>query len=671
MAPHAVDQAAQAAQTASNQAQSSASRFVRWVEDNSRLVLAITAGTAVVAGAGVYYYTRDGGKPPSRRPDSKTSSSDVEKGEDTSTDSNAAAGAGGAAGGAGAGASKNKKKKKSGSAKKASTSADGRDALADPNGPLLEEASEKDLFALSPEQIGNLPQERRETLAQSLKAAGNKAYQSRKLDEAIELYTKAIAAQPMAVFFSNRAACYSNLSRPRDVIEDCNKALELEPEYVKALSRRANAEKALGTGLDPESRSDDFEEKTNFLFRALLDFTAVTLLTEFKDQTAARELEAVIHELSMLKTKETLRSREVRLPSPVFLSAFFDAFRKRPLPELSDKATQGDQTVLMAYQALEARDYPHAFSLSNEAVEQDISDDHLRALALNLRGSFWFVVGRPAQSLECFDEAVKLSSEHGQTWIKKAAAHLESGDPTAAFSALDRAEKINPEDPDVHYQRGQIHYLLGELDLAIRDYSRSIELDDKFIYAHIQRAVAQYKQEKVDAALAEFRSIIRKFEGSSDAYNFFGEVLLDSGRYEDAIAQFDKAIEIEARKTSGRSPVAMINKALTIFQWKEDMGAAERLVREAVHIDEDHDVAVGSLAQFSQLKGDLPEAIKWFKKSASIARTEGELQTAILSELAALAQQNFITTYSRDQASLQALAARHQLSQAQAQGLAP
>ncbi|CAO1635850.1 unnamed protein product [Sympodiomycopsis kandeliae] len=655
MAPHPVDQAANVAQHASSQAQSSASRFLKWVEDNSKLVLAVT-GTAVVVGAGAYYYSGT-----SRRPGSKgaETSSDSEKADGSSADQSNVAGA--------SSSSKNKKKKKSGKKAGAAGGSTTPDPLADPAGPLLEELDEKDLVKLSADQIRTLPQDRRESLAQTLKTQGNKKYQDKKYEQAIELYTKAIAAHPQAVFYSNRAACHALLKKPKEVIEDCNAALELNPTYSKPLSRRATAAKQLGSGLDPDQKSPLFEEKTNYLYRALLDFTAVTLLSEFKDENSAKELEAVIQELSLLRTKETLRSREVRLPSPVFLAGFFDAFRKKPLPELPENASQGDQTLRLAYEALEARNYPHAFSLVNEALEQGTSTDDLKALALNLRGSFWFVVGKPAQSLECFEEAVKLSPSHSQSWIKKAAAHLESGDAGASFAALNKAEEIDPNDPDVHYQRGQTHYLLGDLQVAIKDYTRSIELDDTFIYAHIQKAVAQYKLDDKDKAMAEFRGIIHKFEGSADAHNFYGEVLLDAQRYEDAISQFDKAIEIESKKTSHRSPVALINKALTIFQWKEDMAQAERLVREAVKIDEDHDVAVASLAQFSQLQGNIPEALKWFRKSASIARTEGELQSAILSELAALAQQNFINSFGGDTATLQALAARHHFSQAQAQ----
>lgn len=53
---------------------------------------------------------------------------------------------------------------------------------------------------------------------------------------------------PEAVYYSNRAACYMNVSPPQNeqVVSDCDAALELDSAYVKALNRRANALEALG-----------------------------------------------------------------------------------------------------------------------------------------------------------------------------------------------------------------------------------------------------------------------------------------------------------------------------------------------------------------------------------------------------------------------------------------
>jgi import receptor subunit TOM70 len=75
-----------------------------------------------------------------------------------------------------------------------------------------------------------------------------------------------------------------------------------------------------------------------------------------------------------------------------------------------------------------------------------------------------------------------------------------------------------------------------------------------------------------------------------------------------------------------------VNKALALFQWKQDAIAAEELCRQALEIDPECDVAIATLAQLSLQQGKIQEAIGWFEKSAKCARTEGELIGALTCE---------------------------------------
>jgi mitochondrial import receptor subunit TOM70 len=73
----------------------------------------------------------------------------------------------------------------------------------------------------------------------------------------------------------------------------------------------------------------------------------------------------------------------------------------------------------------------------------------------------------------------------------------------------------------------------------------------------------------------------------------------------------------------------LVNKALTIYQWQQDLPGAERLLREALKIDPDCDSAIATLAQLTLQQGRLDDAIELFSKHASIARTEPELEQAL------------------------------------------
>jgi len=73
----------------------------------------------------------------------------------------------------------------------------------------------------------------------------------------------------------------------------------------------------------------------------------------------------------------------------------------------------------------------------------------------------------------------------------------------------------------------------------------------------------------------------------------------------------------------------LVNKALTIYQWQQDLATSERLLKEALGIDPECDSAIATLAQLTLQQGKLADAIDLFDQHAKIARTEPELEQAL------------------------------------------
>ena len=612
--------------TPSMASNATANRVARWIQDNRVAVVALAATATVASAAGLYFLASSSTVP--RAPTQPKSSSSSAAASGTSST-----------------ASKKKRAKKS---SKKSTSKPAAD------GPILDDASDESLAELSESELQRLPQERKDSVAQYLKGLGNKAYSNKKHEEAIQHYTKALSIVPSAVFYSNRAACYANIGKPENVISDCNEALKLEPTYIKALNRRAVAAEQLGE--KAEADNAEGEKARRRLEQSLSDFTAVAILGQFRDTSATTSVERVLKKLASSKAKLILSHREPRLPSPTFVKAYLDAFRPKDPPSIADGAPQGDKTLQRAYEALQAQDYAHALTLFEEAIKQGLSSKELEANAYNMRATFMFVIGLAKRALEDLDHSTDLCPDYLQSWVKKASVHVELGDKDAAFADFDRAIAINADDPDIYYHRGQVHFILGEFDAALSDYEKSTSLDDTFIFSQVQHAVASYKLGNIARSTAAFCRILKKFENSSESYNYFGELMLDQQRHEDAVANFNKSIELERKKSKGTNVLPMINKALVLFQWKHDLAGAEALCRDALEIDPDCDVAIATLAQLSLQQSKIPEAIEYFRRSADIARTEPELVNAITYEYASRAQLQFIRDYPEQGAALSQIA---------------
>ena len=88
--------------------------------------------------------------------------------------------------------------------------------------------------------------EKREEAAQH-KARGNALFAERNYAAALCEYSRAIECDPFnAVFFSNRAACYYSLKNYELCVQDCQRCVELAPDFGKAHARMANAYKMMG-----------------------------------------------------------------------------------------------------------------------------------------------------------------------------------------------------------------------------------------------------------------------------------------------------------------------------------------------------------------------------------------------------------------------------------------
>ncbi|GKD42186.1 DnaJ domain, zinc finger, CCHC-type, tetratricopeptide-like helical domain protein, partial [Tanacetum coccineum] len=121
-----------------------------------------------------------------------------------------------------------------------------------------------------------------------IKSAGNDAFQSGKYIEAVKHYTNAIMSiesRPFAATcLCNRAAAHQNLGNVIDAIKDCNLAIALNGDYMKAISRRA--------GLHEKIR--DYEH-------ASLDLERLISLQEKRSAEYVEDLKDSRQRLSSLK----------------------------------------------------------------------------------------------------------------------------------------------------------------------------------------------------------------------------------------------------------------------------------------------------------------------------------------------------------------------------------
>ncbi|KAF7929698.1 uncharacterized protein EAE98_003466 [Botrytis deweyae] len=560
-------------------------RITTWASENKAVVYTIAGVAVVVSGAGVAYYLLDS-------KDSTSTQSVPKKSKEKRR--------------------RKKEEKKEADLEKGTTPPDTK-----PKTPVetIDELPEVD-----ENTVGSLSDQQRKDYAAKLKAAGNTAYGAKDYPRAIDLYGKAILCKPDPIFYSNRAACYNALGEFEKVIEDTTAAINLDSGYVKALNRRANA-----------------YEHTEKYSEALLDFTASCIIDGFRNEQSAQSVERLLKKVAESKAKVILEAKDKKLPSPTFVTNYLQSFRSKPAPagledsvEISEETGKGQlQLGLRAMAKKTNEGYEDASAAFEKALDLGDLGEH-EAFAYNMRGTFRYLRGVQIDALSDLSKSIELSPDYTQSYIKRASMHLELGDKDAAAADFDKAMEQHDDDPDIYYHRAQLNFILGELSQAAKDYQKSIDLDRDFIFSHIQLGVTQYKMGSTASSMGTFRRTIKAFEDVPDAYNYYGELLLDQQKYDEAISQFEKAVELEKQtKPLGMSVLPLINKALALFQWKQDFSEAEKLCEKALIIDPECDIAVATMAQLLLQQGKVTEALKYFERAAELSRTEGEIVNAL------------------------------------------
>ncbi|KAE9976406.1 TOM (translocase of outer membrane) complex component [Venturia inaequalis] len=568
-------------------------RISSWASENKGVVYTLAGITLVVTVGGVVYYVNDSNKPkeasgpPSKKNQAKKARRKAKKGTED------------------------------GSSKKASD----EESKPAPKAPTVSSVeAEDELPDITEQAVGTFSEQQRKDYAAKLKALGNKAYGSKDYNKAIGLYSKALLCKQDPVFYSNRAACYNALSDWDQVIGDTTAAINLEPTYVKALNRRANA-----------------YEQVNSNSEALLDYTASCIIDQFANQGNAQSVERLLKKVAEAKGKAILEGKEKKLPSPTFVTNYLQSFRPKAAPEglestadLSEESGKGQlQKGLKALGLKTGDGYAEAAAAFDKALELGDLGEH-EAFAYNMRGTFRYLRGENVEALADISKSLELDSDYSQSYIKRASMHLEMGEQEKTDGDFEEAIKRDAEDPDIYYHRAQLHFIKGEFKEAAADYQKSIDLDKDFIFSHIQLGVTQYKLGSVASSMATFRRIIKNFERVPDVYNYYGELLLDQQKFDDAIRQFETAIEMEKQQRPvGMNVLPLINKALALFQWKQDYAEAEDLCKKALIFDPECDIAVATMAQLLLQQGKVTEALTYFERAAELSRTEGEIVNAL------------------------------------------
>jgi tetratricopeptide (TPR) repeat protein len=141
--------------------------------------------------------------------------------------------------------------------------------------------------------------------------------------------------------------------------------------------------------------------------------------------------------------------------------------------------------------------------------------------------------------------------------------------------------KHNKDNPEFLFYRGLVHQKLDQLEPAIEDFEKAIE---KFgdreestpikTQCYFQKGICLRKIGNIEKSIEDLEKAVKIDEkdnknNSSSGYNNLGLSFFESGRYDDAISYYKKAITIDQMRKdeSGNKRLAVLHNNLGLAQY--------------------------------------------------------------------------------------------------------
>lgn len=498
-------------------------------------------------------------------------------------------------------------------------------------------------------------------VATSKKNEGNTAFKQGNFVEAIEKYTEAISICPrdkkqeLSTYHQNKAAAYEKMGNNEGVIEECSKAIEYNPKYVKALYRRSRALEALGR------KSECLE-----------DMTAVCIMEQFQNTASMMFADKVLKEMGKEMASERYRNREHVMPSVLFVKQYFASFTEDVISQaLTDEEKHHtDSGYIRARLALEegdlskvipdctaeidtSSDLGDSSSGSKESVVSPTSDESPKYLpaALLLRGTLHLLQGKSSAACPDLDRVIEMDTAdvklRANALIKRGSLYMQEQKADKAQEDFDYAVKLDPKNTDVLHHRGQLHILVDKIEEALKDFEECMRIKPDFALAHAQYCYSVYRQAftrrdvvATQRAMARFEELIKKTPNCSESYGLYAQALTDQGNYQKADELFERAIEVEPDNAT-----QYVHRGLLCLQWKQDIEASVKFVQKAIDVDDKCDFAHETMGTIEVQRGNLEKASQHFEIAISLAKSEMEMAHLFSLKAAAVAQANLAKKY--------------------------
>ncbi|XP_071483672.1 sperm-associated antigen 1-like [Diadema antillarum] len=386
-----------------------------------------------------------------------------------------------------------------------------------------------------------------------LKDRGNEFFTKGQYGDACEQYGKAINKlekdrevypTALATLYANRASCHLRLGEAKLSVEDCNAALELNPNSIKTYVKRAKAYETLEkyshayvdykTALNYDHYNVSAQEGSNRMAASLKDTHGAKWREKLPSQPKSPEIFWPTYTMAAPKatpapavdqatptatatmtaatttTSSSMATEPRPTPSPAPVSSPSPSSAS-PVDSAPPTASKGSSThataatstanaapgatstTSTAAQATpssdEAPSSPAAGGTTPEAESsQSTKDESPRGIAekfqdLKAEGNSLVKKAMYKEAVECYSQCIEVDAAQAVSYTNRALCYLKLDQPEDAMADCSEALKRDPQSIKALYRRAQARKMLSNFQESIRDLMDLLKIDQNNLAA--------------------------------------------------------------------------------------------------------------------------------------------------------------------------------------------
>ena len=202
--------------------------------------------------------------------------------------------------------------------------------------------------------------------------------------------------------------------------------------------------------------------------------------------------------------------------------------------------------ILVSYSAV-ARVQVNVWSNSINLFEHALKNTDASYIAHNNLARAYEAEGRLFDSKYQYEQAVKSKPDFFLSLYNLAGVLIDMGHFDEAIKHLTEAATLSPQVPSTYYNLGIAYYNLGDRGTASDNFLHAVSLDDVYPDAHFNLGVIREKQNRPEDAIIQYKKELRGNGRHARSYTNIGRLYLQTGQYEAAEYNLNRAYEINPR----------------------------------------------------------------------------------------------------------------------------